>query len=166
MSALHWVVGAVALQRALELVHARNNEAALLRRGGVEAGARHYPLLVALHAGWLASLAVLVPADTAPEPGLLLAYAVLQPLRLWVVASLGPWWTTRIVTVRGAPLVRTGPYRVCRHPNYAVVAAEIAVLPLAFGAWTLAAAFTVLNALMLWWRVRIEDAALAGRRRT
>jgi methyltransferase len=81
-----------------------------------------------------------------------------------VVASLGPYWTTRIITLPDAPLVRRGPYRFLRHPNYVVVAAEIAVLPLVFGAWPIALVFSLLNAVMLAWRIRIEEQALASRR--
>ncbi|MGE0658964.1 MAG: isoprenylcysteine carboxylmethyltransferase family protein, partial [Reyranellaceae bacterium] len=88
----------------------------------------------------------------------------LQALRVWIVLSLGPYWTTRIVTVPGAPLVRRGPYRYLRHPNYVVVTGEIAVLPLIFGAWEIALVFSILNAALLWHRIRIENAALSTRR--
>jgi methyltransferase len=91
-------------------------------------------------------------------------FAALQLMRIWVIASLGPYWTTRIITLDGAPLVRRGPYRFLRHPNYWVVAAEIAVLPLAFGAWPVALVWTILNALLLRLRIRAEDAALEARR--
>jgi methyltransferase len=88
----------------------------------------------------------------------------LQAARLWVLASLGRFWTTRIVILPGAPLVRRGPYRYLRHPNYLVVAAEIAVLPLVFGAWGIALVFSLLNLVLLIQRIRVEDAALAPRR--
>ncbi len=163
MSVLYVVVALVALQRLAELVYARRNEAGLRARGGVEIGARHYPLFVLLHGGWLLALAVLVdPAAPVSWP-LLAIYLVLQAGRVWVVASLGPYWTTRIITVPDAPLVRTGPYRWFRHPNYVVVVAEIAVLPLAFGAWQIAFVFSALNAALLWHRIRVENAALAAR---
>lgn len=163
MSVLYVVVALVALQRLAELVYARRNEAGLRARGGVEVGARHYPFFVLLHGSWLLALAVLVdPAATVNWP-LLGLYLVLQAGRIWVVASLGPYWTTRIITVPDAPLVRTGPYRWFRHPNYLVVVAEIAVLPLAFGAWRIAIVFSALNAALLWHRIRVETAALAAR---
>ena len=163
MSVLYVVVALVALQRLAELVHARRNEAGLRARGGVEVGARHYPFFVLLHGSSLLALAVLVdPAATVNWP-LLGLYLVLQAGRIWVVASLGPYWTTRIITVPDAPLVRTGPYRWFRHPNYLVVVAEIAVLPLAFGAWRIAIVFSALNAALLWHRIRVETAALAAR---
>jgi methyltransferase len=91
-------------------------------------------------------------------------FAVLQGLRIWVLASLGPFWTTRVLTLPGAPMVKRGPYRWVRHPNYLVVIGEIAVLPLAFGAWDVAILFSVLNLALLAWRIRIEDRALAPRR--
>jgi len=90
---------------------------------------------------------------------------VLQGLRVWVLATLGRYWTTRIITLPGAPLVRRGPYRWLRHPNYVVVAGEIAVLPLAFGAWQIAVVFSLANALVLWIRIRSEERALATRPR-
>ena len=158
------IVALVALQRLAELAYARRNEARLLATGGMEAGRRHYPLLVAFHAAWLAALAVLVPADAPLSLPWLAAFIALQAARLWVIVSLGTYWTTRIITVPGAPLRRVGPYRFLRHPNYAVVAAETAVLPLVFGAWGLALAFGLAHLPLLAWRIRVEEAALAPRR--
>jgi methyltransferase len=160
MSILWLVLLLVAVQRTVELVYARRNERRLLARGGVETGASHYPLIVALHAAWLVAMAVSIPAQTLPNWWLLGIYALLQAARVWVIASLGPYWTTRVVTVPGVVLVRRGPYRFLRHPNYAIVAAEMVVLPLAFGAVTIAVAFTLLNAAVLTWRIRVEDRAL------
>ncbi|MBI4183903.1 MAG: hypothetical protein HY521_07915 [Proteobacteria bacterium] len=161
---VHLVVALVALQRLAELAYARRNTRRLLAEGGVEAGAGHYPLIVLLHAGWLAALALLVPADEPVRWPALLAFLALQPLRLWVLVALGRRWTTRIITLPGAPLVRSGPYRFFRHPNYALVAAEVALLPLAFDALAIAAVFSALNLALLAWRVRIEERALAARR--
>ena len=153
----------VAVQRVGELIYANRNTRALLQRGGVEVGASHYPLFVVMHAAWLVTMAVVIPPWTLPNWWLLGLFVVLQLLRLWVVFTLGPYWTTRIINVPGAPLVRGGPYRFVRHPNYVVVCAEIAVLPLAFGAVWIAAVFTILNAALLFVRIRIENAALAAR---
>ncbi|MGE0155075.1 MAG: isoprenylcysteine carboxyl methyltransferase family protein [Reyranellaceae bacterium] len=158
------VVLLVAAQRLIELALAHANTRRLMQQGGVEIGARHYPLFVLLHAGWLLALFLLVPADAPASIPLLSAFVILQLLRVWTVISLGRYWTTRIITVPGAPLVRSGPYRFLRHPNYAVVIGEIALLPLAFGAWEIAILFSVLNLTLLWHRVRVEDAALAARR--
>ena len=163
MPILWIVIALVALLRLAELVHARRNTARLIARGGIEHGRGHYPVIVALHTGWLAALAVLVPPDTPPQWPWLAVFAALQIARVWIIASLGPYWTTRIITLPNAPLVRRGPYRFLRHPNYCVVAAEIAVLPLTFGAWQVALVFSVLNALVLAHRIRVEQAALAPR---
>ena len=126
MSVLWIAVGLVALQRLAELLIAQRNTRRLLAQGGREVGADHYPLLVGLHTAWLAALPVLLPADAPANWWLLGLYLTLQPLRLWVIASLGPYWTTRIITLPDAPLVKRGPYRFLRHPNYLVVALEIA----------------------------------------
>ncbi|MFC3630814.1 isoprenylcysteine carboxyl methyltransferase family protein [Paracoccus angustae] len=148
------------LQRAAELVLAGRNTRRLLARGAVEHGAGHYPLIVILHAAWL--LAICVGGWSRPvSPGWLAVFAMLQLCRLWVLASLGPRWTTRII-VLDEPPVRRGPYRWIAHPNYAVVVAEIAVAPLVLGLWPVAVAFSILNALVLRIRIRAETRALNG----
>lgn len=154
----------VAVQRVAELVWSRRNERKLRSRGGREIGARHHPLFLVLHTAWLAALFLGVPASAAFSPILLVVFALLQALRVWVIISLGPYWTTRIITIHGDPLVRHGPYRFFRHPNYLVVTGEVAILPLAFGAWEIALVFSVLNGLLLAWRIRIEERALTPRR--
>ncbi len=162
-----WIVlGLVALQRVAELLFAARNTRRLLARGGVEVGAVQYPFIVVLHAAWLASMAIFIPAATLPNWWLLGIYALLQPLRVWTIATLGPYWTTRIINVPGAPLVRRGPYRIFRHPNYAIVCAEIFVLPLAFGAIEIAILFSFFNAAVLSWRIRTEERALIESGRT
>jgi methyltransferase len=164
VTALYLTLGLVALQRFIELAHARNNTARLRRLGAVEADARGYPLYILLHAGWLTSLAVFVPAAAPPEWPLIGLFALLQLGRIWVIVSLGPCWTTRIITLPDAPLVRTGPYRYFRHPNYLLVVAEIAVLPLAFGAVAIAVAFSALNLMLIARRIGIEERTLTPRR--
>lgn len=159
-----WILALVALQRLAELVHARRNEARLRSRGAIEHGAPHYPLLVLLHAAWLLALFAATDAGSPVVPWLLGLFVLLQVGRLWVLVSLGPWWTTRILTLPDAPLVRRGPYRFLKHPNYLIVAAEIAVLPLVFQLWPLALGFSLANALLLGWRIRVEEHAIAGRR--
>jgi methyltransferase len=162
--AAYIIIALVVLQRLAELVYAERNTAALRARGAVEIGRAHYPLIVLLHAAWLVAVVVMLPKDAPISWPLVAVFAVLQGLRVWVLATLGPYWTTRIITLRDAPLVRRGPYRFVRHPNYLVVSAEILVLPLAFGEWAVAAVFTVLNAAMLAWRIRQENLALRPRR--
>lgn len=149
----------VTLQRLGELVLAGRNTRRLLARGGVEHGQSHYPIIVGLHAAWLAGLWWLA-WDRPANLGWLAVFAALQLLRVWVIASLGDRWTTRIITLPGAPVVTRGPYRFLPHPNYAVVVAEIAVLPLVFGLTGYALAFTLLNGSALWIRIRAEEAAL------
>jgi methyltransferase len=169
VSILYAVLGLVLLQRAAELCFAAANTSRLRTQGAAEFDARGYPWFVVLHGAWLASLFVLVPAETAPSWPLLALYAVLQLGRLWVIATLGRRWTTRIIVLPGAPPLKTGPYRYLRHPNYAVVAAEIAVLPLAFGATAIALVFSAANAVLTARRIRIENRALfrsSGRRRS
>ncbi|TAW14799.1 isoprenylcysteine carboxyl methyltransferase family protein [Rhizobium ruizarguesonis] len=149
----------VTLQRLGELVLARRNTAALLAKGAREVAPEHYPVMVALHAGWIIGLWLTAPG----RPVALfwfLVFMALQVLRLWVLATLKGRWTTRIIILPGAPLVRSGPYRFLRHPNYAIVVGEIAALPLAFGLPLYAIVFSLLNALILHVRVKAENAAL------
>ncbi len=152
------VLALVTFQRLGELVLARRNTRRLLARGAYEVGAAHYPLIVALHAAWLAGLWLLA-WDAPVDASWLVVYLVLQGLRVWVLATLGPRWTTRIIVLPNAPLVRTGPFRFVSHPNYVVVAAEIAVLPLVFGLVWVAVLFSILNAAVLFVRIRAELAA-------
>ena len=164
MTVLHWTLGLVLLQRVVELVLARRNTVQLRRLGAVEADAEGYPYFVLLHAGWLVSLALFVSASTTPVWPLLGLFALLQLGRLWVISSLGHYWTTRIVTLPGVPLVQPGPFRWLRHPNYLLVIAEIAVLPLAFGAVPIAVSFSAVNLILIIRRIRIEETVLAPRR--
>lgn len=159
MSPVEIAVVLVALERLAELAVARRNTQRLLAAGAVEHGARHYPFVVAIHAAWLAALLLWVPGDAPVRWIFLSPFILLQFARVWVIATLGPYWTTRIIVPPGAPTVRRGPYRWLRHPNYVIVAAEIALLPLAFGAWDVALLFSLANALVLSYRIRSEEAA-------
>ena len=153
------IMALVTLQRLGELVIARRNTARLLARGAVEHGAGHYPAMIALHASWLAALWLSVGGR--PVNLVLLAlFGVLQLLRVWVLSVLGQRWTTRIIVLPQAPLVARGPFRWISHPNYSVVIAEIAVLPLTFGLVWIALVWTLLNAAMLYVRVGAEARAL------
>ena len=162
MSLLYIVLGLVALQRAAELAFATVNTRRLRAEGAVEFDAPGYPWFVVLHAAWLLSLLLHVPASTVPSWPLLALFAALQGGRLWVMASLGRRWTTRIIVLPGAPLLARGPYRYLRHPNYAIVAAEIAVLPLAFGAPATALVFSAANLALIRRRIAREERALAA----
>ena len=155
------ILALVTLQRLGELWLSNRNTRRLLARGGHEVGARHYPLMVAVHLLWLAALWWLAPAR--PIDGFWLAvFALLQLPRIWVLATLGSRWTTRIIILPGAPLVRAGPYRWVDHPNYMIVIGEIAALPLTFGLWAVALIFTLLNAAVLTIRIREENRALSA----
>ena len=154
----------VALQRSGELLYARRNTRALLALGAREVAPEQHAFFIALHLAWLISLAIFIPYNRVPNWWLIGVFFVLQVLRLWILATLGSYWTTRIITMPNTQLIRRGPYRIMRHPNYAIVVAEVLVLPLAFGSWMIAVVFTILNAMLLTWRIRAEDAALLPRR--
>jgi methyltransferase len=159
VSAAEFILALVTLQRAGELVLSHYNTRRLLARGAVEVAPRHYPLVVAVHAGWLISLWVFGhhrPVNIVA----LLVYLMLQGLRFWVMRTLGQRWTTRIIVLPRESLVSAGPYRFLAHPNYVVVAGEIAVLPLVLGLPLVAIIFTVLNSAVLAIRIRAENRAL------
>ncbi|MEO5774165.1 MAG: isoprenylcysteine carboxylmethyltransferase family protein [Sphingomicrobium sp.] len=155
------ILAFVTLQRLSEMVMARRNTARLLAKGAREYGASHYPLIVAVHVGWLAALWWLAPDRPIAWP-LIGVFALLQLGRLWTLHTLGERWTTRIIVLPGAPLVTGGPFRFVRHPNYLIVIGEIAVLPLAFGLWRVALIFSLLNLVVLALRIRVENKALRG----
>ncbi|MFH8927003.1 isoprenylcysteine carboxyl methyltransferase family protein [Streptomyces pristinaespiralis] len=160
------LVSAVAAERVAELVVARRNAAWTLARAGVEHGRGHYPVMVALHTALLVGCLVEVAIGDRPfVPALgwsMLGVVVLaQALRWWCILTLGPYWNTRVIVVPGARLVRAGPYRYARHPNYVAVVAEIAALPLVHSAWLTALVLTVSNAVLMGVRVRCENTALA-----
>ena len=151
----------VTLQRLSELAFARANTQRLLAEGAREYAPGHYPLIVAVHAGWLMTLWLLAIGRPIHVP-LLVLFLLLQAGRIWVLRTLGPRWTTRIIVLPGAPLVTGGPYRFASHPNYLVVTGEIAVLPLVFGLWKVALLFSALNAIVLAIRIRAENRALGA----
>jgi methyltransferase len=159
MSLPYVIMLLVTLQRLSELVISARNTKVLMQHGAVEHGAAHYPAMIALHGSWLILLWLFVGGRPVNLP-LLGVFAVLQALRIWVLATLGTRWTTRIIVVPGAERVTGGPFRLISHPNYAVVVAEIAVLPLVFGLIWIAVLYTVLNALMLYVRIGAENRAL------
>jgi methyltransferase len=157
------ILALVTIQRIGELWLSNRNTRRLLARGAREVGEAHYPFIVTVHTLWLAALWWLAPGR--PIDGLWLGlFVLLQLARLWVITTLGERWTTRIIILPHAPLVRRGPYRFVNHPNYLVVVGEIAALPLAFGLWALALIFTLLNAAVLAVRIREESRALASLR--
>ena len=155
------ILSLVTVQRLGELWLSNRNTRRLLEQGAVEHGAGHYSLLVAVHAAWLAALWWWAPAEPVNWP-LIALFVLLQLARAWVIATLGGRWTTRIIVLPAAPLVRRGPYRFVDHPNYGIVVLEIAILPLAFGLTAVALVFTLLNAAALAVRIRAENEALGS----
>ena len=149
----------IVVQRLSELVIANRNTARLLAQGAVEVGASHYPVMVAMHSAWIAGL-ILFGYDQSVAYGWLAVFAGLQVIRIWILATLGPRWTTRII-VLDAPLVVRGPFQYVKHPNYMLVVAEIFVAPMVLGLVWHALLFSALNAAMLWVRIGAEERALA-----
>lgn len=153
------ILALVTLERLGELWLSNRNTKRLLAEGAREHAPGHYPLIIAIHVAWLAALWWLAPFRPI-HPLWLALFFLVEIGRLWVLASLGERWTTRIIVLPGVPLVRRGPYRFVDHPNYLVVVAEILVLPMAFGLWRTALVFTLLNAILLAIRIHAENRAL------
>jgi methyltransferase len=158
------LLGFVAAERIAELYLSRRNRAGLLAKGALEFAPRHYPAIVLMHALWLASLWIF-RATRMINPTWLAVFLSLQVLRVWILMTLGPRWTTRIIVLPGSPLVSTGPYRLVSHPNYLVVVGEIAALPLCLGMPWITLIFSAANAILLSIRIRAETIALTGSRR-
>lgn len=160
-----WILLAlIGIQRLAELALAKRNTARLMAEGATEHGAGHYPLFVLLHGSWLAVMALLTDPAPPVDWALAAGFAALFVARFWVIASLGRFWTTRIVTLPGVPLVRRGPFRLIRHPNYLIVALEVPLVPLLLGLPWVALVWGLMNLALLAWRIRAEEAALAPRR--
>ncbi|MBA3835507.1 MAG: hypothetical protein H0X53_06640 [Sphingomonas sp.] len=164
---MNWVAVAILVfvtaERLLELVIARLNTQRLVAQGASEHGRSHYSMIVAVHVAWLITLWLLA-TDRGIDPFWLAMFVLLLLARFWVIATLGPRWTTRIIVMPDTPLVKEGPYRFLDHPNYWVVIGEIAVLPLVFGLPWVALVFSVLNAAVLTSRIREENRALRSAR--
>jgi methyltransferase len=161
------LIGVVAVERLAEVVVAQCNRAWSLVHGGVEFGARHYPVMIALHTALLAGCLVepiwlhrpFIPSLGWP---MLTIVVAAQVLRWWCIGTLKHQWNTRVIVIRGAPRITGGPYRLVPHPNYVAVIAEGIALPLVDTAWITALVFTILNAALLRMRIKVENAALAG----
>jgi methyltransferase len=151
-------------QRGLEELYSQRNTRRLLQQGAHEIGRDFYPIVATAHLCWIAAVAFLIPPQAPAYTPLLLGFLALQPLRYWIIATLGPYWTHRVITLVGAPVVDRGPYRFLCHPNYAVTLAETLLLPLAFDQIALGVIFTVLWAAVLRYKIGLEDRALDVRR--
>ena len=153
----------VLLQRGAEELYSARNTRALIAAGGHEEGRSYYPVVATTHLAWIASLYFLVPPDARISPVLAACYVLLTIARYWVIGTLGRFWTHRIITLKDAPIVRSGPYAIIRHPNYAVTIAETFLLPAVFGAWAVALIMTPVWTAVLRYKIELEDAALAPR---
>jgi methyltransferase len=161
------LIGAVAVERVAEIVVAQRNRGLSRQRGGVEFGAGHYPVMVALHTALLAGCLlepVALHRPFIPVLGwsMLAIVIAAQALRWWCITTLGYQWNTRVIVRPGAARVTGGPYRFLPHPNYVAVIAEGVALPLVHTAWITALLFSVLNAVLLRTRIHVENAALAS----
>lgn len=147
----------MAMARLLELACSRRN---LARFEQVEEGAwsrRTFPIVAGVHSAVIGGTFV---AGSKPRPRWLACLGLLQVLRVWVLVSLGERWSARGAVPVHGQVVSNGPYRYLRHPNYAVVLAELAVLPMAFGLRQLAIVGTMANAAVLAVRIRDEERLL------
>jgi methyltransferase len=155
----------VLVQRGAEELYSQRNTRRLLAEGAHEEGRDYYPVVAMTHLAWIAAIYLLVAADAAISVPLLVAYVVVQVVRYWVIGALGRYWTHRIITVENAPVVRAGPYRFVRHPNYWVTIVETFLLPAVFGAYALGAIMGVVWTAVVLYKIRLEDGALAARRK-
>jgi methyltransferase len=167
MLLLAWLLLLTA-ERGVELWLSARNTRRALAAGGVEAGQGHYPAMVLLHGVFLPACALeplLWPRawPRALSLGALAVALLAMALRWWAIATLGARWSTRIVVWPGRPLVRAGPYRLLRHPNYLAVVLELLAVPLIGGAVVTAAVATLANLLLLTTRIRAEEGALGLR---
>jgi methyltransferase len=152
------------LQRGLEELYSARNTTRLIAEGGREAGRDYYPVVAITHLAWIAAIFLLIPSTAAVNWPLAGLYLLLQVARYWIIATLGRYWTHRIITLEHAPVVHGGPYRYLRHPNYVVTIAETFLLPLVFGDAAIAVIFGCVWSAVLYYKIILEDAALAERR--
>lgn len=152
----------VILLRIGELLLSKKNEKWLLQNGAVEYGKNHYPFIVTLHVLFIISLIFEYSMQQTVSYSLFLLvfYFLLLVFKTWVILSLEKFWNTKIYHIPNIPLIRKGPYKYFKHPNYMVVIAEIAVIPLAFHLYYTAITFTLLNMIMLSVRIKEENKAL------
>ena len=167
LTAFTVLVVLVGLERLAELVVSKRNAAWSFERGGVESGFSHYPFMVVLHTGLLVGALVEAYARRPDVPSalawsMLVVVVLTQALRWWCIATLGRQWNTRVIVVPGLAPVHGGPYALMRHPNYVAVVVEGVALPLVHACWITAVVFTVLNAVLLTVRVRVENTALSS----
>lgn len=157
----------IVTQRVVELGIARKNEKWIKSMGAIEYGREHYKYMVSLHVAFLASFlveVVMLDRSLSPFwPAILSLFIMTQSLRIWSIQSLGKFWNTKVLILPDASIVKAGPYKFLRHPNYTIVVLEILLIPLMFQAFYTAIVFTLLNAWMLSVRIPLEEKALSER---
>ncbi|MFA1820753.1 isoprenylcysteine carboxyl methyltransferase family protein [Virgibacillus oceani] len=154
----------IIIQRLIELKIARRNEKWIKRKGGVEIGKEHYKWFVLIHSLFFLSILI----ETTLRDGailpfnyiLFLLFLLTQAARIWCVLSLGKFWNTKIIVLPGSSLVKKGPYKYVKHPNYIIVGIELFIIPLLFGAYITAVVFPILHILLLRIRIPCEEKAL------
>ncbi len=154
----------ILIQRAAEEVYSTINTRRALKAGAHEAGRDYYPVVAVTHLAWIASIYFLIPSAAPVIWPAAVLYVLLQVARYWIISSLGPYWTHRIIVRDGEPIVRTGPYRYVRHPNYLVVIAETVVLPMAFAQYALGIIMGFIIGAVILYKQRLEEQTLAARR--
>ncbi|MBV8391153.1 MAG: hypothetical protein JO080_15215 [Mucilaginibacter sp.] len=147
------------VQRLTELYISKRNEKWLLSQGAIEYGREHYPFILALHSLFILSLVAeyFLRGGQSISYIFLLLFVLLLMFKYWVLSSLGSYWNTKIYRVPGSAAVRKGPYKLFKHPNYVDVVLEIAIIPLVFHLYYTAIIFSVLNAIMLSVRIKVEN---------
>ena len=155
---------AVLIQRGAEEIHSTRNTKRIMAAGGREEGREYYPVVALAHIGWIGGIFFLIPADAAIVWPLLGIFLVVQLARYWVIATLGRYWTHRIITLDDAPIIQRGPYKLVRHPNYAVTYAETFLLPAAFGALAFGIIMTGIWIAVIRYKILLEDRAIDHRR--
>ncbi|MBU8879022.1 isoprenylcysteine carboxyl methyltransferase family protein [Bacillus sp. FJAT-29790] len=157
-------VAFIIFQRVSELCIAKKNERWMKQQGALEFGQSHYPFIVLVHClffvSFICEVLVLNKGLSLSWPVLLALFLLTQAGRLWALASLGSYWNTKIIVLPNAKIVKKGPYRFVKHPNYIIVTAELIIIPLMFQAYFTAFLFTIFNAVILMIRIPAEEKAL------
>lgn len=159
-----FLYGFIVSQRIIELFIAKSNEKWMKQRGAIEFGVKHYRFIVMLHVLFFVTFflekRLFNQGISSVWPLFLFVFLLAQIIRVWAITSLGKFWNTKIIVLTNANVIRKGPYRFIKHPNYLVVAIELAVVPLLFNCYLTAVLFTILNGFILMVRVPEEERAL------
>nr|WP_034659040.1 isoprenylcysteine carboxylmethyltransferase family protein [Robertmurraya massiliosenegalensis] len=154
----------IILQRVVEMFIARRNEKWLKNQGGIEIGQAHYRYMIIIHVLFFVSLVTeIVRANSSIHPIwplILVLFLLTQLGRVWVIYSLGRHWNTKIIVIPEVQVVRKGPYRFLKHPNYVIVTLELMIIPLLYEAYITGLIFTILNIWILSIRIPAEEKAL------